>query len=97
MQEVCKERPEPARTGLLFCPVQVQTAYRIENDCHRKDPASCDILSRLGMGPEQSWCWDPGFSHCPRTKSPASASTVLACPREAPLVCAEPRSETVLL
>lgn len=97
MQEVYKERTDPAHAGLLSCPVQVQTAYRIVNDYHRKDPASCDILSRLGMGPEHSWCWDPGFSHCPRTKSPASASTILACPQEAPLVCAEPRSRGVLL
>lgn len=97
MLEVCKERTEPAHAGLLFCPVEVQTAYRIVNDCHQKDPASCDILSPLGMGPEKSWCWDPGFSHCPRTKSPVSASTVLACPREALVVCAEPRSGGVLL
>lgn len=68
MQEVCKERPEPAHTGLLFCPIQVQTAYRVVIDCHRKDPASCDILSPLGMGPEKSWCWDPGFSHLPKNK-----------------------------
>jgi len=74
MQEVCKERTEPAHAGLLFCPVRVQTAYRIVNVCHRKDPAPCDILSPSGMGPEKSWCWDPGFSHRPRRESPASAS-----------------------
>lgn len=94
MLEVCKERTEPAHAGLLFCPVEVQTAYRIVNDCHQKDPASCDILSPLRGGSREVLVLGSRLLTLPKNKVPGLC---LHCPREALVVCAEPRSGGVLL